>query len=376
MPLVNYARDALVRHCLEVAKGDVELAVLTLDGVVRENKDFLVRYAIIPPGEQELSLSTSNFLSRFKPRVWVDTCLKRSVPGATYSQALARAYLLVPGLKIPETFWGSARFVADFETESKLVLQQRRPPRFNNFHLVRTDPNSGGILRGLEERIPREVRKYDDLYRELVDSINVGMPPLSTVKRLLGPGSWAEFRHTLAAVDALPESQQIDLDTAFDVGKKRRAPGWNVETCERALSRLGLYVTGKQNGAIDLVIGESYERYMNQQTRERNQRDSALIEQANVMGVWRIRRGDTDKWKGSLSEDEWSAYIRCDRVLRSSFPSGVLSRIPRRHFNPGSLEHMKTKNLPSLCQKMHVHPPLQRQNAPGLVNSPAFSGPV
>ena len=55
MPIINYARDALIKHCLEVCDNNEKRATDTLNNVVRGDLDFLVRFAIIPPGEEGLT---------------------------------------------------------------------------------------------------------------------------------------------------------------------------------------------------------------------------------------------------------------------------------------------------------------------------------
>ena len=358
MPLVNYARDALICHCLEVSGENG--ATDTLDKVVRNNLDFLVGFAIIPVGQEQLSINRKHFLSRFRAEKWIKSYLKRH-RNQTYSRSLARAYLLTPQLSLPESIWNSPNFVADFEEEVRLVYEQRRPPRFNNFPLVRSNPYSGPIIKRLEDRIPREVIKYENLYRSLVIDINAGLPPSVIICRFFGSEKQRVYEDMLESIESMGVDSELDVDGALSLGESRQRRGhglWSHESCQRAMDRLSIYITGKRRGDLEMVIGEEYEIYKNQKTVYRNSKCAEQIEMAKSLNIWRIRKGQSDQWKQALTKSEWACYLRCDRALRSSLPSGVISRITRRHFNQNSLNEMKTKNLYSMCLCLNVNEPL------------------
>jgi len=354
MPLVNYARDALVCHCLDLTGWDVVAAGAQLDAVVRGNGDFLVQYAIIPPGEATLSITLANFISvRFNAARWVANFHKRYHEKSNlYAKLLARACLLTPGLEVPDELWQSGTFRYMFRQETRHVLTvQSRPPRFHNFDLLRAHPEAGEAFSAIENAVPREVQRYEGLYTLLVRYLDNELPPIYMVTRLLGRDYMQEYRAMLEELDA------IDVTGALERGEQRQKRGhglWSVEAIEKSLARINLLLDGRRRGFPQMVIGEMYEQMRDRETAARNARDTPAIETARELGAWRVRKADMSKWQNALDPDEWETYLRCETAMRTQMPSGVVSRIPRRHFNANSVSHMKHANLAALCTHLQL----------------------
>jgi hypothetical protein len=375
MPLRCYARDALVQHCLEVAHENADEAERILDHVVRSGSDFLVPYACAGPRNNTLPLWRF-ITTRFNARRWVQSHIQsRNTPSglrdASYLTLLSRAYLITQNLSIPDDRWSSLEFVDAFHQEcSRLV---KISPRRNNFTLVRENAYSGPIIRAIEEQYPSASERYQRLYDAFIRTIHCGLPPDAVVEHFLGVGVSDVYANARESLELLPH-MDIDIDIAMRVGLERQmrhADLWSRRETQRAVDLLQLYLDGRLRGLSNMSIGEEYERYRNRETQLANQRDIAQIEMAHALQCWRIRVSDRMQWRDVLSVEQWRAYEQCERAMKA-LPGGVYSRIPRRHFNQSSVQHMPD-NLDALCRQLFVTHPVNDDEKRVTSDAPSSS---
>jgi len=332
-----------VQHCLEISP---DAAERTLDAVVRRQLDFLVPHAC-QPKVGRLRMTLAKYIdSRFCARTW----LRSHQRGSSYQVLLARALLLTPALVVPDEFL-DAPFLAAFETEARRLAALPWAVRVHNFRAVREHAVTGPILRTVEEEYPREMQRYLSLYESLLQTLEHGLPPLVVVRRLLGASNSEAYRELLETCD----NYDLDVDRARARGEQRQARGqalWSQRDARRVLSLLSLYCEGHQRGLDTVSIGEEYERFRQGETERYNEEHRAQLQWANDLGGWRIRRNEAERWRAALSADEWRVYRECEAVMRETLPSGVFSKVPRRHFNAASVAHMRATNLSVLRERL------------------------
>lgn len=354
MPARNYCRDALVKHCIEAANNDPDAAVDVLDKVVRQCSDFLVPFACVPPAHQELTMWFDKYVkSRFSARKWV-YAFTRGVE--SYHVLLARAYLLTPGLVLPDVYWSLEDFTEAFRVETRQILNQKQPPRIHNFNVVRDHPASGPILQHFEEQYPAEYVRYSYFYNALLSTLSYGLPPVGVVSRLCDPETAMVYR---AALERAHDIVEFDVDRALQFGEQRQVRSedtWNARDSSRCVSLLRLLCDGHASGLKDVEIGENFEAFRKKETKRKNLERSNQITEAKNLGVWRVRRSQSLQWKNALAPSEWETYQQCNAAMKYSLSSGVFSQIPRRHYNDCSLEHMRTTNLPRLRARFLLSP--------------------
>ena len=343
MPVTNHCRDALIQHCIEVVDGDAEAAVRILDRVVKTNADFLVVPACVPPGSETRSLSWKSYLKRFDAGRWVRTHTSRT--RASYRRLLSRAYLLTPNLEVPPVMWEDDMFLVEFRSEAESLLRVRTPPRRHNFACARQHPVGGLVVADIEQGVPTVVQRYERLYWSLVQTLQTGLPPPEIIERF-----GFTYCDLLDRVGNLAGSD-LDVDAALLAGARRqtRSHGtWSVSDTRRVVELLGLYVGEMEGGHLKTEIGERYEQLAGQNTARSNSTNRVAIETGTELGVWRIRKSDSERWRNSLTQQEWSEYLGCEMLMRQTLPSGVVSRVPRRHYNRASVRNMKEHNLTNL----------------------------
>lgn len=354
MPLKNYSRDALVQHCFEVANDNADEAARVLNRVVREQRDFLVRYACVPIGRQSSMQLQRYIIARFSAERWVASHLKNRHPGETYTRLLCRAYLLTPGMQLPESV-AETLAIDVFCEEATRLIALKIPPRIHNFVIVRDDPVLGPRLKEIEDVYSPEIMRYSAYYGSLLSTLAHGLPPPDVVLRLVGPEAHAVYLQSLEALENTP-GVDCDVDRALERGRERqqrRAALWSARDAQRSVDLLSLYQIGKSSGVSDIIIGDEYRQYREQHRPTRNSTlESASV---NLSGLWRIRRSQSLQWRGELTDDLWRAYQKCEAVLQTELPRGVYSQIPRRHFNATSVQHMISTNLPALCDRLFIN---------------------
>lgn len=343
MPYVNYARVALVTHCYEVCRKDKKRTIGLLNTIVKTNRDFLVQWAFFTRKPPELSWK--NRLSRFSAEKWVNSIVEKYTD--PYLTALARAIILTPGLMPPENTWIQDDFLEHFRTVANDLLNQHAPLTFHNLDLLRDHAVAGQLITEIEEKTPSSIQNYLSLYDALVKTLSIGLPPIDQVGRFLGIDEMTKYEKLLGR-ESLGE---LNVREGLERGFTRQARGydtWGTDKVKRVVDLLSLYASCLDDGDSKEMIGHKYEVYTSEQTRKRNLEQADLLAEAKALGVWRIRKGDSAQWKGVLTDEEWASYLHCDQVLRNEYPSGFISKIPRRHFNQNSVKEMKEQNLANL----------------------------
>ena len=356
MPVRNYCRDALVQHCIEAVGGDTEKAIRVLDRVVNEQRDFLVVPACIPTQKTELSMWLGKYIkSRFSAEKWV-----RAHVGLVnnYDTLLARAYLLTPGLVVPDSEWSRPEFVAAFDAETRRILTAKASPRTHNLNEVRAHQVAGPVLRFYEERFPAELNRYLYFYDMLVNSLNVGLPPYDIVSRFFGQREMLEYQCLIEYVESM-DDHEINVPDAMGRGSARQKRGnglWSTRDVQRCIDLLRLYCENHRHGLSRVDIGELFEAYRKREGQTKRDEQVVQQEEAKSLSVWRIRRSQSMQWRRAMGEEKWALYQRCETALKYALPSGVYSQIPRRHFNDQSLGHMMNTNLHTLCDTLSISP--------------------
>lgn len=353
MPQRNHCRDALVQHCLWHAHDNVEQATALLDDIVRRQVDFMVPWACVPKNGVKTMTVRKYIDSRFSAQTWMDTHVKRyGIPSTvTYAQLVAEAYLHTPGLELPDDTWTSASFVDTFRAVASDLLSLRVPPSKHNLERARQHRVAGPIVVELEAQYPAEVARLLQLYDALLESLHTqGIPPANVIERLMGRET---ADSCLVAIETLETSpNDLDVDAALEAGRRRQQQSdkhaWDRVSCARAVALLELYCAGVTRGSSHISIGEEYDRYRKAQTTQYREHHQDRIERAQQVGVWRIRRAEIDKWRQTLSDNEWKAYQQCELLMCNVLSVGVYSAIPRRYWNKKSLAHMRASNLPTL----------------------------
>lgn len=361
MPSRNYARDALVQHCLEAAHNDIDRATDILRTVVQEQRDFLVPFACVPKNNPAMTMYINDYISqRFNAKTWMEAhCTKNTVVHHSYVTLLARAYLLTPGLVLPEDQWEDDGFIQAFRKEAQAIIGLRVPPRRHNLNNVRNHAIAGPIVCEIESVFPAEAQRYMVLYDEMLGTLHQGIPPYTVVEHLLGAEDERVYKELIESIEMLGLAD-FDVDSAMQQGRKRQlkdAGTWRARDVMRIIDILNIYKDGHEQGLPTLVIGEEFERFRNRETLRRNHENAGHIKAAEELGAWRIRRVEIQMWRQHLPREVWAAYQRCEMAMRDSLPPGVYSQIPRRKFNMHSLKHMQTTNIFVLCTKLFVTPP-------------------
>lgn len=361
MPPRNYAREALIQHCIDVSCDD-EHAKALLHRVVTENRDFLVPFACssqrAPPTDEP---PTSHSHHRQPPQTatWfhsytTDTTRKH----LSYHQLLARAFLYTKHLTLPEQVWLRPGFEETFRAEARRVIQSRVPILYHNLDVVRADPVAGQIVTSIEESYPGDAMRFLYLYNRLIDTIHNGIPPKHVVERLMGTDCATEYQ---AMLDDVEQLRDVSVDYALEQGHHRQTRGhahWQQRDIAKSLSRLRLLCDHHHMSRFE--VGELYEQLCQRETDAFNTHRRSKLDKARALGAWRIRPKDHDLWRQALSDCEWEAYQQCDKALRTTMERGVYSLIPRRHFCASSVRTMQATNLPRLCERLNV--PLPEEN--------------
>ena len=301
---------------------------------------------------------TPRLLARFNAERWVAAHVKmyglrfEHETSALYFRLLASALLLTPTLVLePDSLWQHESFVDAFRKQATTLLMNRGSPLpRHNFAALRAHAVAGQIMAEIEHRIPSEIERYTRLYAQLLATIESGVPPLHVAQRFLDDAEMQEYTRLLETTASL-----VDIELALRNGMVRQKRGhgtWNAHDTPKAVMLLSILERGARRNSRQDVIGEEYERIVQAETRRRNERERDRIFAAQQLGTWRVRKADFAKWRDALTPDEWARYLQCEHAMRTALPTGLVTRIQRRHFNPTSVQDMRTTNLAKLCAQM------------------------
>lgn len=320
-----------------MANDDLDEAAALLHDAVVNCKDFLVPHAC-----KTTTTYAQYVKSRFSAAKWVEGF---TLHDETYHTLLARAFLLTPGLEVPDEEIDDDAFLRALQAEAGRIVRRKQPPTEHNFHAVRDHPIAGPVLQQVEDEFPYEYVRYLCLYEVLLRTIMVGLPPVHIVDRFCGDEAMEEYKEH---VEWARQLAQLDVDQALERGvarSKRKEDVWNARDAHRVVSVLGILCNGHRRGLAHAEIGEQFQRYRKQETARKNSEQRHVQDTARDLGVWRIRRSQAEKWRQSLSTEDWAAYQACEQAMRATAP---FAYIPRRHHSPGSVRAMQTTNLPRL----------------------------
>ena len=241
------------------------------------------------------------------------------------------AYLRSNLVCIPANMANDAEFCEEFER----ACRSAKGVVGANLKNVRADGmHTSEILRSVEQEVPDDIQRALQIRSEIAARIDTfGLPD---------PASNEVVRK---CAEELEDQSEVELDIDEAV-----ANGQHTQPHQRrhAVDLLCLYASPKD----DLQVAEEYEQLRYVYRNRYRKMEAVRKQEADQMGIWRIRDCEAHKWSEALTAGEWNDYTYYDRHLRK-LPH--YSSICRSRFSQRKLEDMRRRNLPRIRQLFSMY---------------------
>lgn len=261
----------------------------------------------------------------------------------------AKAQLCCPGIGIlPQVrTWideDNVDFLNAFVQECIAIIDAGE--EIANYSACAQDETLNHYLLQAMERQAEETQKklmmpFDQLCDELERS---GAPKSATVLTLFGDDALAEYIQICDEIESDTTLCRLDIDALIEHGETKM---WSLATRVRhVISMLSLYArcTRVADETTRAAMCEDFWRVRQQQRRDRQ---SAKIDRASELNVWRIRASQKAQWAAAFLARNlnFDAYLAAEEVLQNKLPRGTFQYIPRRHFSEAIQESMFSENM-------------------------------
>lgn len=146
-----------------------------------------------------------------------------------YDIALAHFFVL-SNVTLPDTVWEELPELAYHVSN----VYTKYGAKSSNLDNIFASPARDMLDVPIDKTIDREQNRF---YKECIEPLNTGLPPIHIVKHLLGVESAEIYRSTLESLEDCPDND-VGIHDALETGANRK---WNTIQCEskmRALNKI------------------------------------------------------------------------------------------------------------------------------------------